>query len=161
MTNLFPYHNFFNSHVGFDNLFRELESLATKTKIPTWPPYNIVKKDENTYVIEMAVAGFGKSDIEITLDNGTLRVRGGLESAKEDDSQKYLYKGIAQRAFNREFKLADYVEVKNADLFNGVLKVVLERMIPEEKKPKKIDIGDGAETKQEAAPASGKQLLQE
>ena len=100
-------------------------------------------------MIEIAVAGFGKQDIEVELQDGTLTVRGNVSSEEAD----YIYKGIAERAFTRQFTLADTVEVKNADLINGMLKIWLERFIPEEKKPKKINIGE-AET-------SSKQLLTE
>jgi molecular chaperone IbpA len=123
-------------------------------KIPTYPPYNIKKVDENKYVIEMAVAGFGKQDLELELQDGTLTIKGNVSSEDAD----YIYKGIAERAFTRQFTLADTVEVKNADLINGMLKIWLERFIPEEKKPKKISIGD-TETAHNGEPT--KQFLSE
>ena len=94
----------------------------------------------NTYVIEMAVAGFGRQDLELEMQDGKLTIKGSVSTSAEE--QDYIYKGIADRAFTRQFTLADTVEVKNADLINGMLKIWLERFIPEEKKPKKINIGD-------------------
>jgi molecular chaperone IbpA len=126
--------------VGFDDMFKRLAVFSeTLPKIPTYPPYNILKTGENTYVIEIAIAGFGKQDIELTLENGTLTVKGHSES---DEKSDYLFKGIADRAFTRTFTLADTVEVKNADLINGMLKIWLERFIPEHANPKKIEINE-------------------
>lgn len=135
-----PLHDAFKafntSTVGFDQL---VKSLTDFPKIPTYPPYNIKKTDENTYVIELAVAGFGKQDIELTLEKGTLTIKGNIN---QEETPDYLFKGIADRAFTRTFTLADTVEVKNADLINGMLKIWLERFIPESAKPKKIEIND-------------------
>lgn len=128
-----------NTTVGFEPMLKKFSELAeSMPKIPTYPPYNIKKVDENKYVIEMAVAGFGKQDLELELQDGTLTVKGNIAT----DDAEYLYKGIAERAFTRQFTLADTVEIKNADLINGMLKIWLERFIPEEKKPKKINIGE-------------------
>ena len=129
----------FNTTVGFEPIFKKMAEIAeTMPKIPTYPPYNIKKTGENTYVIEMAVAGFGKQDLELELEDGKLTVKGNITA----DDGEYLYKGIAERAFTRQFTLADTVEIKNADLVNGLLKIWLERFIPEEKKAKKINIGE-------------------
>lgn len=125
--------------VGFDDQFNRLSKLhddLTKS-IPNYPPYNIRKTDDNTYVIEFAVAGFTKSEIEIELADGKLIVRG---NANDDTSSDYLFKGIANRAFTRTFAVDDQVEVKGAEMFNGMLKVFLERIIPEHKKPVKIEV---------------------
>lgn len=130
-----------NTTVGFEPILKRLAEISeTFPKVPNYPPYNIKKIDEKKYVIEMAVAGFGKQDIEIELEDGKLTVKGSYTS----DEGEYLHKGIAERAFTRQFTLADSVEVKNADIINGMLKIWLERFIPEEKKPKKIPIGDEA-----------------
>lgn len=127
--------------IGFDPVIKKLHQVMDNMpKIPTYPPYNIRKVDDTKYVIEIAVAGFGRQDIEIEMLDGTLTVKGNLDSTKEPED--YLFKGIADRAFTRHFTLADSVEVKNADLVNGLLKIWLERFIPEEKKPKKINIGE-------------------
>jgi molecular chaperone IbpA len=137
----------FNTTVGFDEILKRVAAASENfPKIPTYPPYNIRKVDENKYVIEIAVAGFGQQDLEIELNEGVLSVRGSVESK---DATDYLFKGIADRAFTRSFTLADTVEVKNADLINGMLKIFLERFIPEEKKSKKINInGEDRSTKQ-------------
>jgi molecular chaperone IbpA len=137
--------------VGFDDQFRQLQKLhddLTKN-IPNYPPYNIKKVDDTHYVIEMAVAGFGQSDIEIEIDGGKLVVKGDVKSDETEDN--FLFKGIAARAFTRTFALNDQVEVKDAELFNGMLKIALERFIPEEKKPKKVPV----------KAATGKKLLVE
>ena len=127
--------------VGFDEQFTRLAQLhndVTKN-IPNYPPYNIKKTGEYTYVIEMAVAGFAKHDIEIEFAEDKLIVKG---NTKDDASDDYLFKGIANRAFTRTFALNDQIEIKDAGLFNGMLQIALERIIPEHKKPKKIDVRD-------------------
>lgn len=132
------------SAIGFDSMFKKLQDVTESLpKIPTYPPYNIRKIGEDKYVIEVAVAGFGKQDIELELHEGVLTVKGSI--ASDDTASELLFKGIADRAFTRKFTLADSVEVKNADLINGMLKIWLERFVQEEKKPKKININEGDE----------------
>lgn len=132
--------------VGFGDMQKRLleatENLAKA--VPGWPPYNIAKVDENKYVIEVAVAGFGRSDLEIELHDNKLLIRG---ATKNDEKSTYLHKGIADRAFKREFHLADSVEVQNAEIINGLLRVWLENVIPDSKKPRKVDIADGESSK--------------
>jgi len=106
--------------------------------IPNYPPYNIRKTGDNTYTVELAVAGFGQSEIDIEIDGGKLIIRGNVSA--ENDTNDYLFKGIATRAFTRSFALDDQVEVKDAELFNGMLKIALERLVPEEKKAKKVPV---------------------
>jgi len=126
--------------VGFDKTFKLLASHleGIGKNIPGYPPYNIKKVEENKYVIEMAVAGFAKTDIEITMENGKLLISGN--TTPDESDAMYFYKGIAERAFSRQFTLADSVEIKDAHLVNGILKIILEQIIPEDKKPKKIEI---------------------
>ena len=126
--------------VGFDEPFNKLAKLHDEVakNIPNYPPYNIKKVDDNKYVVELAVAGFGKSDVEITFDDGKLIVAG--KTADDSENENFLYKGIANRAFNRTFVLNDQVEIQNAEMLNGMLKIFLERIIPEHKKAKKIEI---------------------
>jgi molecular chaperone IbpA len=125
--------------IGFDTVLERIrEAAETMPKIPSYPPYNIKKIDDEHFVIEMAVAGFGKHNLDIELKDDTLSISGSLDADEKD----YLYQGIANRAFTRQFTLADTVVVKNAELANGLLKIALERFIPEEKKAKKIDILD-------------------
>ncbi len=125
--------------IGFDTVLdhfrRANETLA---KASNYPPYNIKKIDDEHFVIEMAVAGFGKANLDIELKEGELTITGSHEAEEND----YIYQGIANRAFTRKFTLADTVVVKNAELVNGLLKIALERYVPEEKKAKKIDIMD-------------------
>lgn len=126
--------------VGFDEQFTKMQKLhddVTKN-IPNYPPYNIRKTGENTYTIELAVAGFGQSEIDIEIDGGKLVIRGNV--AQDNEANDYLFKGIANRAFTRTFAIDDQVEVKDAEMFNGMLKIFLERFIPEEKKPKKVAV---------------------
>lgn len=133
--------NIGKSAIGFDQVLKRINSVAEALpKIPSYPPYNIRKLDDNKYVIEVAVAGFGKQDIEIEMHDGVLTIKGQLGTSEVPED--YIFKGIADRAFTRQFTLADSVEVKNADLINGLLKIWLERFVPEEKKPKKINIGE-------------------
>ena len=137
--------------VGFDDQAKRMQQLhddLTKN-IPNYPPYNIKKIDDTHFVIEIAVAGFGQNEIDIEIDGGKLVVKGNVTSTEPDEN--FLFKGIAARAFTRAFALNDQVEVKDAELFNGMLKIALERMIPEEKKPKKVPVKSG----------KGKELLQE
>lgn len=130
--------------VGADRVMKKLADIADESVhvVTKYPPYNIKKVDEDRYVIEMAVAGFGKTDLDIELQEGKLRINGKVAS---DETAEYLYKGIAERGFTREFTLADNVEVKSSSLVNGMLKVWLEAFTPEDMKPKKIDITDSDE----------------
>ena len=141
--------NLYKNAIGFETIFDRLrEASEALPKIPAYPPYNIKKIDDEHFVIEMAVAGFGKSNLDIELKDDTLTITGSHDA----DGKDYIYQGIANRAFTRKFTLADTVVVKNAELVNGLLKIALERFIPEEKKAKKIDIMDpfgvGEATKQ-------------
>lgn len=139
--------------VGFekfaDSISQSVEHMQ-KTAEVTYPPFNLKKVDEDKYVIEVAVAGFGKNDIELTLEENKLLIKGQttLDTITSDGLDvTYLHKGIADRAFTRTFTLADNVIINNAQMVNGLLKVWLEHIIPESKKPKKIDIEEvsGAE----------------
>lgn len=141
--------NFDKFFVGSDKILKTLNEVhAAASKAATsYPPYNILKVDDNKYVIEMAVAGFTKNNIEIELANNTLVVKGGMSlddmyKDTETSAPQYVYKGIADRMFTRKFTIADTVEVKNAELINGMLKLWLENIIPEDKKPKRININD-------------------
>jgi len=124
--------------VGFGDtleLMREAATIAAKSV--SYPPYNIKQVTENKYVIEMAVAGFSKSDIEMTLEGNKLVIK---SAAKDEDNGDYLYRGIANRAFERTFTLADKVEIKDAEMINGMLKVWLENMVKVQDAVKKITI---------------------
>jgi len=127
--------------VGFDDLFDRISEFHDNVakNIPNYPPYNIKKVEDNKYVIEMAVAGFGKQDIEITTEDDKLVIKGNVES-DDTPQDNLLWQGLALRPFTRMFTLNDQVEVNNAEMINGLLKVTLERIIPESKKPKKVEV---------------------
>lgn len=140
-ANLF-FKNFDKQYVGFDDLFNKVYRAhdAAAKHIPNYPPYNIKRVDDNKYVMEFAVAGFSKSDIEITLNNDVLNITGKTHESDEETATNFIYKGIADRSFTRIFSVADQLEIKNAELLNGMLRIFLELIIPEHKKPKKIEI---------------------
>lgn len=157
--------SFLPTSVGFDGMLQNLESMhrALAKSVPGYPPYNIKKVEENKYVIELAVAGFGKHDIDVELNEGVLSIKGNttLDTLTRDGvNATYLHKGIADRAFTRNFTLADSVEIKNAELINGMLKIWLEAIIPDSKKPKKININEPSDTKGKSA-ESTKQFIAE
>ena len=134
----------YRSTVGFDRLFGLLDSLSgPDAQAPTYPPYNIERTGENAYRITMAVAGFGQEDLAIEAKANVLTVK-GEKKAEAGDDKELLYRGIASRAFERRFQLADYVEVKGANLVNGLLHIDLVREIPEAMKPRSIAIGSGS-----------------
>jgi len=123
--------------IGFEKLFDQLEEFIYHSKkLPSYPPYNI-KRNGDKFTIEMALAGFSKDDIEVTVTEDMLTVSSNKENSKKDE----LYKGISDRKFTRNFSMADDIVVKNVKLKDGLLTIELEREIPEEKKPRKIKIG--------------------
>ncbi|HEX2539137.1 MAG TPA: Hsp20 family protein [Pseudolabrys sp.] len=130
----------YRSTVGFDRLFSMLDGFESA---PGYPPYNIERTGENDYRITIAVAGFAEGDLSIEAKDNTLTVKGAKQT-KDEQTGEVLYQGIAARAFERVFQLADYVVVKAAKLENGLLHVDLVREIPEAKKPRQIPIGNGA-----------------
>ena len=159
--NLLPqaFKDFDKLFVGFDDTYNRISKVhddLTKN-IPNYPPYNIRKVNDNTYVIEIAVAGFSKSEIEVEFVDDKLIVSG---NAQDDDSAYWLYKGIATRNFTRTFALDDKIEIKGAALMNGMLKIALEKIIPDHKKPKKIEVSDEPASVSEFA-SKNKQLLME
>ncbi len=130
----------YRSTVGFDSLASVLDQLAEFDKeAPSYPPYNIERLTENEYRITMAVAGFGKHEVEIEVNENTLSIRGEKKEAEQE--RTFLHRGIASRAFERRFELADYIEVRGADVKDGVLSVDLKREVPERLKPRRIEIG--------------------
>ena len=129
--------------VGFDRIFDRMHTINTlQTKQSNYPPYNIVKKDDDFYVVEIAVAGFLQDEIDITLEDGVLKVTGEKKSEGEDRTV-FIHKGIGARDFQRSFTLSDTIVVQGADLSNGILSISLENVIPDEKKPRRIEIGSG------------------
>ena len=131
----------YRSTVGFDRLFSMLDGAGFE-QAPTYPPYNIERTGENAYRISIAVAGFADNELTIETKENTLTVKGEKQEKTENQGE-VLYQGIAARAFERRFQLADYVQVSGAQLANGLLHVDLVREIPEAKKPRQIPIGGG------------------
>lgn len=131
----------YRSTVGFDRMFNLLDSFGgVENSGQTYPPYNIERTGENTYRVTMAVAGFSEDDISVETKENTLTVKGEKKGEKEEKEDNFLYRGIAARAFERRFQLADHVEVKGAVLENGLLHIELVREIPEAAKPRTITI---------------------
>ena len=131
--------------VGFDNVFDHFERMMDDHNFNemvryNYPPYNIVKTGNFTYNIELALAGFSKKDIDITMEEGVLNIKSAVEATKDKDEDGVIHKGIAKRYFSKSFTIADDVEVKGAELKDGLLKVSLERIVPESKKPRTINI---------------------
>ena len=136
---LTPLHRF---AVGFDHMQRQLDQLSHMDGAQaTYPPYNIEVRGENDYRITMAIAGFAEDDLDITVENAHLIVSGHI--AEDEGERQYLHHGIAARAFERRFQLADHIKISGAKLDNGLLHIELEREIPEELKPRKIAIQCG------------------
>ena len=132
----------YRSTVGFDRLFNLLDSVTGFDEVPaTYPPYNIERLGDNEYRITMAVAGFGQDEVRIEVKENALTVSGAKKA--EEKERQFLHRGIAARAFERRFQLADHVEVKGADLRDGLLHVELVRNVPERLKPRTIAIGNG------------------
>lgn len=133
----------FRHSVGFDRFNDLFENLPTENNSrSSFPPYDIVKTSENNYQIIMAIAGYNDKDINIVLENGQLKVIGKHEPVKSDENKnhEYLHRGIAKRAFEQNYRLADHMKVTNAKLESGILSISIEREIPEEKKPQMIEI---------------------
>lgn len=131
----------YRSTVGFDRLFSMLDGFEAA---PGYPPYNIERTGENNYRISVAVAGFGDNELTIEAKENTLTIKGEKQVKQDNNTAEVLYQGIAARAFERQFQLADYVVVKGANLENGLLHVDLVREIPEAKKPRQISINGKA-----------------
>lgn len=150
MRTTFDFSPLFRSSIGFDRMLNALEAASRVETFDNWPPYDIAKTDDETYRVSLAVAGFSPHELSITQEQNMLMVSG--QKAGEDNGQ-YLHRGIAGRAFQRRFELADHVKVVGANLVNGLLTIDLKRELPEEMKPRRIEIATGealpqAETRQ-------------
>jgi len=124
--------------IGFDRALDTWSHAQTVSSATNYPPYNVIKLDEDNFVVELAVAGFAKTDIDVSTADGKLTVKGELNT--EDNDSKFIHRGIAARKFTREWALGEYMEVKAAELKDGMLKIDIVRILPEEKKPKTIKI---------------------
>ena len=147
----------FRTAVGFDRMANLVDSMIAGgiDNQSNWPPYNIEKYGENAYRISMAVAGFGEDDLNITIHDQMLIVQ-GTQSADASDSVEYLHRGIAGRNFERRFQLADFIEVQDASLKDGLLHIALERVIPDAMKPRNIAINNTDAGKSKPKIVSGK-----
>lgn len=127
--------------IGFDRMFDEMEARFVNNVNTNYPPYNVIREDDNHYTIEIAVAGFKKNEIKVTIEDGTLSIEANKETVNEDsESTTYLHRGLASRAFTRSWSLAEHIKVKGAEIKDGILTVKLEREVPEELKAKIIDV---------------------
>ena len=130
------------STLGFDKFFDDVEKLLSmdvQKSISNFPPHNIIKVDDTRYVVELAVAGFSKDEIDISVNQGLLTVKGEKENEAE---VQYLHKGIGTRSFTKTLTIADTIEVKGAEFKDGILRIGLENIVPDSKKPRKIEIGE-------------------
>ena len=125
--------------IGFNRELERLSNVQLASRQTSFPPYDLVKLDDDTFKLSLAVAGFSKNDIDVSVDNSTLVIKGD-NSTDEDENSEVLHKGIAARKFTRTFALGEYMEVVGAEMKDGMLVIDIERIIPEEKKPKSIKI---------------------
>ena len=146
----------FHQTLGFENFLSDVERILNETNKPAanFPPHNIIKLDDNKYVVELAVAGFSKDEIDIQVQDNTLTIKG---EKQEKDGYEYLHRGIGTRSFTKTITIADTIQVKGAEFKDGILRVGLENIIPEHKKPRKIEISNDYNAFKEFKP----QLLQE
>jgi molecular chaperone IbpA len=144
MRSAFDFAPYRRSTVGFDRLFDMLEDSSLGQPQENYPPFDLIKEGENEYRIELAVAGFKPDEIDITAQQNVLVVSGRKNEESDGKGSNYIYRGIANRSFERRFALADHIQVRGADLKDGLLAIELVREIPEAMKPRKIDIGGGA-----------------
>ena len=128
--------------VGFDSVFDHFESMFNESPSlhTNYPPYDILKTDEHSYVIELAVAGFSKKDSEVTVENGVLTVESDREGNSESNGQEIIHRGISKRYFKKSFSISDDVEIRGAELKDGLLRISMEKIIPESRKRKEISI---------------------
>ena len=144
MRSAFDFAPYRRSTVGFDRLFDMLENSTFGQAGENYPPFDLIKAGDNEYRIELAVAGFKPEELDITAQQNVLLVTGRKKDESEEKQSDYIYRGIANRSFERRFALADHIKVKGADMKDGLLAIDLVREIPESMKPKKIEIGGGA-----------------
>jgi len=124
--------------IGFSREFDRLSTLQKDNSSVSYPPYNVIKIDDDNYRLDLALAGFEKDDVDVSVKDGTLYVKG--EKLEDEVDHNFVYRGIATRKFTRSYALAEYMEVEDAELSNGILSINVTRIVPEEKKPKSITI---------------------
>ena len=157
MRSAFDFSPFRRSTVGFDRLFDMLENNTFGQTQENYPPFDLLKVGENEYRIELAVAGFKPDELDITAQQNVLIVSGRKSEESGEKGSDYIYRGIATRSFERRFALADHIQVKAADMKDGLLAINLVREIPEAMKPKKINIGGSAGREERSAIGGGEQ----
>ena len=134
---------FFRTTIGFDKMFNTLEQLNGLSNVSeSYPPYNLIRTGDHCFVIEVALAGFSKEELNVEIKENVLHINGEKKQVEDDGKKNYIHKGIGARKFHKTFTLAEYVEVVEGAYVDGVLTVVCERQLPEEKKPRKLDLGD-------------------
>ncbi|MAP96309.1 MAG: heat-shock protein [Ponticaulis sp.] len=148
----------YRSMVGFDRVANMLDAASRLDNSQGYPPYNIEKTGDNAFRIELAVAGFSEDTLDIETKEGLLTVAGKTGTAEDGEKREFLHRGIAERSFIRRFQLADHVVVNGASLENGLLRIDLERQLPEAMKPRKIAIGDVSEKEQPKVIEGGKNV---
>jgi molecular chaperone IbpA len=156
MRSAFDFAPYRRSSVGFDRLFDMLENSSFGQAQENYPPFDLIKSGDNQYRIELAVAGFRPDELDITAQENVLIVSGRKNEDGEERGSDYVYRGIANRSFERKFALADHIKVKGADMKDGLLAIDLVREIPESMKPRKIDIG-GSQARERSAIGGGEQ----
>ncbi len=161
MRSAFDFAPFRRSTVGFDRLFDMLENSAPGANGENYPPFDLIKAGDNAFRIELAVAGFKPEEIDITAQQNVLVVTGRKADETQERGSDYIYRGIANRSFERRFALADHIQVRGADMKDGLLAIELVREIPEAMKPKKINIGTSAGEQQRSIGGSGEQPASE
>lgn len=159
MRSAFDFSPFRRSTVGFDRLFDMLENTSLGQGQENYPPFDLIKLGDNEYRIELAVAGFKPDELDITAQQNVLIVSGRKKDEDEQKGNAYIYRGIATRSFERRFALADHIQVRGANMKDGLLSIELKREIPESMKPKKINIGgsERVEQRERSAIGSGEQ----
>ena len=160
MRSAFDFAPFRRSTVGFDRLFDMLESSSLGQTQENYPPFDLIKVGDNDFRIELAVAGFKANEIDITSQQNQLIVSGRKGEETDEASQDYIYRGIATRSFERRFALADHIQVRGADLRDGLLAIELVREIPEAMKPRKINIGSEGYAIGKSGKAASKQTVE-
>jgi molecular chaperone IbpA len=161
MRSTFDFAPYRRSTVGFDRLFDMLENGASGGNGENYPPFDLIKAGDNEYRIELAVAGFKPDEVDIIAQQNVLVVTGRKQDESQETAPDYVYRGIANRSFERRFALADHIQVRSADLKDGLLSVKLVRDIPEAMKPKKINIGSGGEHRPQHDRISGTEPVSE
>jgi molecular chaperone IbpA len=141
MRSAFDFAPFRRSSVGFDRLFDMLENSSSGEASDNYPPFELIKSGDNQYGIQLAVAGFRPDEIDITAQQNAMIVSGRKDEESQDNGSDYIYRGIAGRSFERRFALADHIQVRGADLKDGLLSIELAPEIPEAMKPRKIQVG--------------------